>query len=175
MDIKRLASILTLLLFFISSCSSYNSIDRFYEAHKNDNQVTAFRVPQVMINLLAGLSPEMQGIVGNTRDIRFMKFSGLSASGARNLNNQMTSLTSSSFIEVYRKNEDLKRNIISIREKKNSVKEILVYNNNLASASFLYFNGDFNPAQVRKLAESDEFKDISEGLFNQFGSGQINE
>ncbi len=173
---KKLTSFLALLsLLFVCSCGSYNSIDRFYEEHKNDSQVTAFRVPQLMINLLAGISPEMQGIIGNTRDIRYMKFSGLTDAGSRSLDNKMNSLTSSSFIEVYRKNEDLKRNVISIREKRNSVKEILVYNNNPGNASFLYFNGDFNPAEVKRLAQSDEFKDISEGLFSQSGNEKATE
>ena len=167
--------LVAVFLLAISSCSSYNSIDRFYEEHKNDSQVTAVRVPQVMINLLAGISPEMQGIIGNTKDIRYMKFNGLTASGSRSLNNRMNTLTSSSFIEVYRKNEDLKRNVITIREKKNTVKEILVYSNNNINASFLYFNGNFNPAEVRKLAQSDEFKEISEGIFNQFGSNSLSE
>lgn len=167
--------LLSAFLFCIVGCSSYNSIDRFYEEHKNDSQVTAILVPQVMINLLAGISPEMQGIIGNTKDIRYMKFNGLTTSGSRSLNNRMNSLTSSSFIEVYRKNDDLKRNVITIREKKNTVKEILVYNNNNINASFLYFNGDFNPAEVRKLAQSEEFREISEGIFNQFGNKTISE
>jgi len=61
------------------------------------------------------------------------------------LNKQMSGMTGNSFIEVYRKNDELKRNIVSIREKKDAVKEILIYNNNNANGSFLYFNGDFDP------------------------------
>ena len=45
------------------------------------------------------------------------------------LNQQMNSITGSFFIKVFRKNNDLKRNIISIREKRNAVKEIFFYNN----------------------------------------------
>ena len=41
---KLIILLLTLLL--LSSCSTYNSIDRFYDAHKEDDQVTAIRVPR---------------------------------------------------------------------------------------------------------------------------------
>jgi len=56
------------------SCGSYNSIDTFYEAHKNDNQVTAIRVPHFMISLLSNISPEINALIGNTKDLRYMQF-----------------------------------------------------------------------------------------------------
>ena len=61
---------LTLLL-VMSSCGSYNSIDTFYNAHKNDNQVTAVRVPQFMLSMISEISPEMQALVGTTKDLRY--------------------------------------------------------------------------------------------------------
>ena len=178
--IEKLKIHLRLLLISVAlstmmACSSYNSMDRFYNEHKDDNEVMAIRVPQLMINLLAGISPEMQAILGNTRDMRYMRFSGLDTKRTRILNTQMNSMTTRSFIEVYRKNENLKRNIISIREKRNTVKEIIVYNNDNINASFLYFNGNFDPAQVRSLAKNDEFKEVSENLFGKFNAQNTSE
>lgn len=156
------------LIFSMTSCGSYNSIDSFYNSHKNDNQVTAIRVPQFMFGLLSGISPEMQSLIGNTKDLRYMQFPSTTPERTEFLNTQMNGITGNSFIEVYRKNDDLKRNVISIREKKNSVKEILIYNNNLLQGSFLYFNGDFDPIKVREMAQNADFDKLTEGLLNQY-------
>ncbi|NJB69601.1 hypothetical protein GGR42_000063 [Saonia flava] len=158
------------LLFFllITSCSSYNSIDSFYAAHKNDNQVTAIRVPQFMLSLISDISPEMKSLVGNTKDLRYMQFPSATESRTNFLNSQMNSITGTSFIEVFRKNDETKRNVISIREKRDVVKEILIYNNNNINGSFLYFNGNFDPIKVRNMAQSDQFEKLSNGLVNQF-------
>lgn len=77
----------------------------------------------------------------------------------------------SSFIEVYRKNDDLNRNVVSIREKRDAVKEILIYNNNNLNGSFLYFNGDFDPAKVRLMAQNEEFQKLGDALINQYNMG----
>jgi hypothetical protein len=167
--IRRALLLFSLIL--LASCGSYNSIDTFYNAHKNDNQVTAVRVPQFMLTLISGISPEMQSLVGNTRDLRYMRFPSATPAKTQFLNKQMNGITGNSFIEVYRKNDELKRNVVSIREKRNSIKEILIYNNNNLNGSFLYFNGDFDPVKVREMDKSDQFGKLGEGLIQQFSTG----
>ena len=169
-----------LLVFVLTflACGSYNSIDNFYNAHKNDSQVTAIRVPQFMLSLLSNISPEMKSLIGNTKDLRYMQFPSTTADRTQYLNNQMNSITGNSFIEVFRKNDELKRNVISIREKRNEVKEILIYNNNNINGSFLYFNGNFDPVKVREMAKKSEFNELPKSLvkdFNMQSSGLINE
>lgn len=56
-------------------------------------------------------------------------------------------------IQVFRKNDNLKLNVIAIREKKNSVKEILRHNNDILKIYFLYFNSNYDPTKVREVAE----------------------
>lgn len=158
------------LLLALSACGSYNSIDTFYNAHKNDNQVTAIRVPQFMMAMLGEISPEMKTLIGNTKDLRYMQFPSATPSKSQYLNSQMNGITGNSFIEVFRKNDDLKRNVVSIREKRNSVKEILIYNNNNQSGSFLYFNGDFDPVKVREMAKKEKFTTFGDNIINQFGA-----
>ncbi|WP_298486384.1 DUF4252 domain-containing protein [uncultured Maribacter sp.] len=163
-----LKNVLLIFIFLIiSSCSSYNSIDSFYNTHKNDNHVTAVRVPHFMLSLLSNISPEMQSLIGNTRDLRYMQFPSETSEKTNLLNTQMNGITGNSFIEVYRKNDNLKRNVVSIREKKNSVKEILIYNNNNQTGSFLYFNGNFDPVKVREMAKNNQFENIGSNLINQ--------
>lgn len=167
--IKRTLFVLSLVL--LSSCSTYNSIDSFYNAHKNDDQVTAVRVPQFMLSLISNISPEMQSLIGSTRDLRYMQFPSATPARTQFLNKQMNGITGNSFIEVYRKNDNLKRNVVSIREKRNAVKEILIYNNNSMRGSFLYFNGNFDPVKVREMAKSEEFQKLGDGLIDQFNMG----
>ncbi|MFS4491530.1 DUF4252 domain-containing protein [Maribacter sp. 2308TA10-17] len=169
MMIKRTLFLLSLIL--LSSCGSYNSIDSFYEAHKNDDQVTAVRVPRFMLSLLGNISPEMNSLIGNTKDLRYMQFPSATPERTKFLNNSMNNMTGSSFIEVYRKNDNQKRNVVSIREKRDAVKEILIYNNNTTRGSFLYFNGNFDPVKVREMAKNEDFQKLGDGLINQFNMG----
>ena len=174
--IKR--TLIAFCILLAASCSSYNSIDSFYNAHKNDNQVMAIRVPQVMLSLVSGISPEMNALVGNTKDLRYMQFPSSTPARTRFLNTQMNNITGNSFIEVFRKNDELKRNVVAIRERRNTVKEILIYNNNNLNGSFLYFNGDFDPVKVREMAKNNEFEKLSSGLIQQFSTktpGVVNE
>lgn len=167
--IKRALFLISLVL--LSSCGSYNSIDSFYEAHKNDDQVTAVRVPRFMLSLLGNISPEMNSLIGNTKDLRYMQFPSTTPERTKFLNTQMNNMTGSSFIEVYRKNDEQKRNVVSIREKRDAVKEILIYNNNTARGSFLYFSGNFDPVKVREMAKNEDFQKLGEGLINTYNLG----
>jgi len=169
--IKKTLFLFSLVL--LSSCGSYNSIDSFYEAHKNDDQVTAVRVPRFMLSLLGNISPEMNSLIGNTKDLRYMQFPSATPERTTFLNNQMNNMTGSSFIEVYRKNDNQKRNVVSIREKRDAVKEILIYNNNTARGSFLYFNGNFDPVKVREMAQNEDFQKLGDGIINQFNMGSM--
>lgn len=166
---KKILFLLVMVLVF--SCGSYNSIDGFYNAHKNDDQVTAVRVPRFMLSLLGNISPEMKSLIGNTKDLRYMQFPSATPERTRYLNQQMNGITGNSFLEVYRKNDNLKRNVVSIREKRDVVKEILIYNNNTALGSFLYFKGNFDPVKVREMANNEEFRELGDGLINQYNLG----
>ena len=163
---KKALFIFSIML--LNSCGSYNSIDTFYEAHKNDAQVTAIRVPHFMISLISNISPEINELVGDTKDLRYMQFPVATPAMADFLNKQMNGITGNSFIEIFRNNDDLKRSVVSIRERKNSVKEILIFNNNNKTGSFLYFNGNFDPVRVRNMAKNNEFEKLTQGLVKEY-------
>jgi len=167
--IRKLFFLLPLL--FVTACGSYNSIDSFYNMHKNDDQVRAVRVPKFMFTLLNSISPEINTLMGNTKELRYMEFPSVTAERTTYLNNQMLDITGASFIEVYRNNDNEKRNVISIRERRDVVKEILVYKNDATKGSFLYFKGNFDPLQVREMVKNREFDKLGDGLVNQFTSG----
>jgi len=164
--IKRIVVLISVIL--LTSCGSSNVIDSFYNAHKTEDQVQAVRVPRFMLSLLSSISPEVQNLIGNTKDLRYMQFPSKTAGRTTYLNNEMEAMTGNSFIEVYRKNDNQKRNVVSIREKGDVVKEILIYNNDAVKGSFLYFKGNFDPVRVREMVKNNEFDKLGDGIIKQF-------
>ena len=156
--------ILLLLTMSLLSCGSYNSINGFYNDHKNDAHVTAIQVPQYLLSLLRHSSGEMNGFMGNVRDMRYIQLSPKTDSEADLISGQINSLVSNNFVDVYRKNNDDIRTLISLRERKDVVKEIIIYKNGAKNNSVFYLNGNFNPQQVRKYVDEGKFDDISNSV-----------
>lgn len=151
-----------------TSCGSYNSIDSFYEAHKNDNNVTAIQVPRFMLSTVGNLIPEMNEFVGNIKDLRYIQLNPKNDSESRLINSQINNLTTANFKEIYRKNEDENRTLVSLRERRDVVKEIMIYSNKNNKNSILYLNGDFNPAKVREYANDKKFDNLLNNFTNQY-------
>ena len=151
-----------------TSCGSYNSIDSFYEAHKNDNNVTAIQVPRFMLSTVGNLIPEMNEFVGNIKDLRYIQLNPKNDSESRLINSQINNLTTANFKELYRKNEDENRTLVSLRERRDVVKEIMIYSNKNNKNSILYLNGDFNPAKVREYANDKKFDNLLNNFTNQY-------
>ena len=145
------------VVILITSCGSYNSIDSFYEAHKNDNNVTAIRVPRFMLTSISNLMPEMDSFFRNVKDLRYIQLSPKNDNEGRLINTEINNLTATKFIEVYRKNENENRTLVSLRERKDVVKEILIYSNKNNKNSILYINGNFDPEKVRQYANEEKF------------------
>lgn len=152
----------------ICSCGSYNSINSFYNTHKNDANVTAFRVPHFMFNLLRGSSTDVNSFINNVTDIRFIQLSPKSDAESTLISNQINNLVSNRFLEIYRKNEDTKRTLISIRENRDVVKEIIIYKNGKRNNSVFYFQGNFDPTKIRKLVKEKKFDNLSNTVLQQF-------
>jgi hypothetical protein len=163
---KRL--LLFLMLLVLLSCGSYNSINNFYNQHKNDANVTAIHVPQFMLSLLRNASPEMNSFMGNVRDIRYIQLSPQNKVESTSINTQINNLTTTKFIEVFRKNEDPVRTLISVRENKTVVKEIMIYKTAPKTSSVFYLNGNFNPNTVRKYAKEGNLDKLSNTFMQQY-------
>jgi len=156
-----------LLFILLISCGSYNSINSFYNLHKNDAKVTAIRVPQYLLSLLRNTSGEMNSLMVNVRDIRYIQLSPTSDTERNHISNQINNLVSNNFVEVFRKNEDHKRTLISVREKRDVVKEIIIYNNGQRTNSVFYLNGNFNPQRVRTYVNEGKFDNLSNTIFQE--------
>ena len=156
-------SFLMIVLLFIS-CGSYNSINGFYNNHKNDANVTAIHVPQYMLTLLRGTAGDMNSFMGNVRDIRFIQLKPKTDIERSSISSQINGLVSNSFVEVFRKNEEEKRTLISVREKRDVVKEIIIYKNDSKNNSIFYLNGNFDPVRVREYVKNDQLDNLSNSI-----------
>ncbi|HBK71568.1 MAG TPA: DUF4252 domain-containing protein, partial [Flavobacteriaceae bacterium] len=99
--------IIILLTLLLSSCGSYNSINSFYNAHKNDANVTAIQVPNYLLSLLRNPSGEMNNFMGNVKDIRYIQLSPKTDNDSRLISNQINNLTTNNFVEVFRERKDV--------------------------------------------------------------------
>jgi hypothetical protein len=163
---KIIISIILISVFL--SCSSYSSINSFYNHHKNDTNVTAIEIPQYMLAILRASSGEMNNFMGNVREIRYIHLNPGSEIERTQISNQINGLVSNRFVDVYRKNEDTKRTLISVRENRDVVKEIIVYKNDEKSNSVFYLKGNFNPEKVREYVKNDEFDKLSSTVLQQY-------
>ena len=165
--------ICTLFAFLLISCGSYNSINSFYNSHQNDPQVTAIQVPQYLLSLLRHSSGEMNGFMNNVRDMRYIQLRPKTDAEANLISSQINRLVSNNFVDVYRKNNDDIRTLISLRERKDVVKEIIIYKNGAKNNSVFYLNGNFNPQQVRKYVNEGKFDNLTNSVFRQMNVSPV--
>ncbi|MCB0460039.1 MAG: DUF4252 domain-containing protein [Flavobacteriaceae bacterium] len=164
---KKVLFLLTILS-VISSCGSYNSINSFYNSHKNDVGVTAIHVPQYILSLLSNSSGDMNSFMNNVRDIRYIHLQPSNDTESNLIRNQINTLTTNRFVEVYRKNEEKTNTLISVRENRDVVKEIIIYKNSEKSNSVFYLNGNFNPNTVREYIKSDRLENLTNNILQQY-------
>lgn len=169
---KIIISILLISVFL--SCSSYSSFNSFYNHHKNDTNVTAVEIPQFMLAILRASSGEMNNFMGNVKEIRYIHLNPGSDLESAQISNQINGIVSHRFIDVYRKNEETKRTLISIRENRDVVKEIIVYKNDNNSNSVFYLKGNFNPEKVREYVKNDDFDKLSNTVLQQYDLNPAN-
>jgi len=121
-----------------------------------------------MLSTVGNLIPEMNEFVGNIKDLRYIQLNPKNDNEGRLINTQINSLTTSNFKEIYRKNENEKRTLVSLRERKDVVKEIMIYSNNNNKNTILYLNGNFNPAKVRQYASEEKFDSLINNFTQQY-------
>ncbi|MBL7473772.1 DUF4252 domain-containing protein [Robertkochia sediminum] len=154
----------SILLF---SCGSAG-INNFYNTHKYDPGVTAIEVPQFVLSMLKNSSPEMNDLLKNVDDIRFMNLPAGDRMYSAMLETDINRITANRYTDVYRRTDEEKNtSLFSIREKGDRVKELIWFDQGTNNNMLLYFKGDFDPAVVSKLSDSGDLDKIKEVISKQ--------
>lgn len=156
--------ILTLLL---TSCSP--SINSFYNNHKNDPGVTAVQVPDFFLDILAGASPEMNNLIRQVDDVRFMTLPSSTGPEVRDAAMEINRITSTGYTDVYRRTEmDNSLSLFSIKEKGNRIKELIWFDQGETKNLLLYFKGNFDPELISKLSDNKNVEDLKDLLKEEY-------
>ncbi|MFK8059412.1 MAG: DUF4252 domain-containing protein [Polaribacter sp.] len=164
---KIIILLVTCILF---SCGSSKSFQSFFNDHKRDLGVTAFQVPNFMRALLTNISPEINGLFGNVRDFKFITFKDISKVKQQTLIQEMDLVTANKFTDILRTNSVEKTKIISVKEKGAIVTQAIIFNSTLAKTSVIYLKGNFDPNQLKKLSETNQFEDLSNKLIQNYNT-----
>lgn len=159
---KKITIILALIAMLTTSCSP--TYQQFYNAHKNDINSTAFQMPRFMVNILSSLSPEVNSFFKNMNDFSYITLKNISPSDWQQINTEINSITNKKYQDILRKTEIDRKIIVSAKEADGIVKELIYfkYQNNVVNS--FYLKGNFDSNQIRKLAENNEFDNLSSKL-----------
>jgi hypothetical protein len=164
---KKISTILLLLL-ISTSCGSGKSFQSFFNNHKRDLGVTAFQVPNFMRSFLSNISPEINNLFGNVKDLKFITFTDINKDKQAQLIEEINSVTVDTFTDVMRSNTLEKTKIISVKEKGDVVTQAIIFNSTLAKTTIFYLKGQFDPNRIKELSETGQFEKLSNGLIQNY-------
>ena len=150
------------------SCSSGKTFQSFFNNHKKDIGVTAFQVPNFMRALLTNISPEINNLFGNVKDFKFITFNNISKQKQNLLINEMNLVTDNNFTDMLRSNQPEKTKIVSVKEDGDVVTQAIIFNSTLAKTSVFYLKGRFDPNQIKKLSDENQFENLSNKLIQNY-------
>ncbi|QLE02339.1 DUF4252 domain-containing protein [Galbibacter sp. BG1] len=163
---KHLFVSLLLITFLAVSCGS--SVESFYDKHKNDTNVTAVQVPKFMYSILGNLSPEMNDVMKNVSDIRFMNLPSSSSLRNQQINTEIDKITKSGYSDIFRKNNEENRSLLTVKEQGNTIKQIILHNSKGNNNSLLYLKGNFDADKIKRMAEDEKFSEFNSILDNKY-------
>lgn len=157
---KNIYYILTFVIITsLLSCSSSQSFNNFYNNHKNDNNVSSFQVPSYLRSLLKNASPELNDIFKNVKDFKSISFTDCSPDQSQQINDEINMITKN-YTDVLRKNTEEKKSLVSVKEKGDVIKEVIIHNNRNNNHTILFLKGNFDPERIQKLANANELEDL---------------
>lgn len=164
---KKIILVLSLSFLFFSCGSSFQG---FYNNHKADLGTTSFQVPNFMKALLSNISPEVQSVVGNISDFKYITFNNLDNARRQSLIQEMNAVTNSGYIDVFRKNEINHTRIISVKEFGVVVTDAIIFNSNDTETTAYYLQGNFDPEKIKSFADEDTFNNFSSSFMQSYQS-----
>lgn len=148
-------------LFLFSACATFNTMDAFYNKHKNDPNVSSFQVPSYLKGLMRNVSPELNDLLKNVKDFRQISFNDCSPAQSAEINQEINAITQN-YKDVVRKNEDFKQTLVAVKEKGEVLKEVVIHTVNNNNHNILFLKGNFDPERIQRLAEGEDLGTLFE-------------
>ena len=159
-----------ILCFLMLSCGS--SFKSFYNNHKSDLGATSFQVPKFMKAIVGSISPEINQAIGNISDFKFIKFENINSFKRQTLIDEMSAVTKHHYVDVFRKNEVDRTQIISVKEKDVVVTDVIIFNSTEQVTTAYYLQGHFDAGKIRSLANEEGIDSFTEGLMKSYGNNK---
>ena len=151
------------------SCGSA-SFQGFYNTHKTDLGATSFQVPKVMKALLSSVSPETKSLIGNLRDLKYIKLSSVSPLRRQQLITEMNAITNAGYLDMFRQNQINNTRIISVKENGHVLTNVILFNCDEKEVTAFYLKGLFDPDKIKTLSEEKNFDALSLDLLQSYKS-----
>jgi len=142
------------------SCSSSAKFNQFYKQHKNDNNVNSFQVPGYLRSLLKNVSPELNNIFKNVKDFKSISFTNCSPQQNQQIIDNVNNITQN-FTDVIRNNKKEKKTLVSVKEKGDFIKEILIHSNSNNNHTILFLKGNFDPNRIKELIDDHQLEELN--------------
>jgi arsenate reductase-like glutaredoxin family protein len=153
--------LLIVFIYNLTACSSSQSFNQFYNNHRNDDFVTSFQVPGYLRSFLRNASPELNDLFKNVKDFKSISFKKTTPLQSEQITSEINSITQN-YTDVVRKNEGDHIALVSVKEKGDIIKTVILYNKNNDKHTILYLKGNFNPERIKELARNHEFDSLYE-------------
>ncbi len=154
--------VLVLFAGLLFNCGS--SFQGFYNNHKNDIGVTSFQLPNFVKALIGNVSPEVNAIIGNIADLKYMKFDNPSPAERLGLIQELSDVTNHGYIDMFRKNEESLTRIVSVKELGVILTDVILFKSSETETTAFYLKGKFDPDKVKALSDDKKFDDLSKQL-----------
>lgn len=151
---------LFILSFSLASCSSTARFNQFYNHHKNDNNVSSFQVPGYLRSLIKNVSPELNNVFKNVKDFKSISFTNCSPLQSQQIIEGVNNITQN-YTDVIRNNKEEKKTLVSVKEKGDFIKEILIHTNSNNNHKILFLKGNFDPKRIQELIKDRELEELN--------------
>jgi len=151
---KKLISIFVITVIFISCANSKNIIDYpdFYKTHKNDVNVTSFRLPICFISgFLKNEDKDLKQLLKNADNLNFF----IAENNTTNLLNELNIyLPAKQYKDVMIINDDGNKISFKVREKNNSISEIIMLIEEDNEFVVMSIEGNFTYDEIKTFINS---------------------
>lgn len=143
----------------LSSCSGAAKFNQFYNQHKNDNNVKSFQVPRYLKSLVRNVSPELNNVFKNVKDFRTISFTNSTLAQSQQIIEGVNNITQN-YTDVIRNNTEEKKTLVSVKEKGDFIKEILIHTNTNNNHKIIFLKGNFDPNRIKELIDDHELEEL---------------